>query len=150
MDYKIKIRSSSEIDRYKARLVSQGFGQKNRIDYEETFSPMVKMVTISCLLNIAMSMSCIVFQLDVNNAFLYGDLEEVIYMKPPEGYFPSDNKVCRLKKSLYGLKQAPTRTFQEMYPEKLLSANNSSKSLRFYRRIGMLLDSSTTFELDLP
>nr|GEY86225.1 receptor-like serine/threonine-protein kinase SD1-8 [Tanacetum cinerariifolium] len=51
-------------------------------------------------------MSWPVFQLDVNNAFLYGDLEEVIYMKPPEGYFPSDNKVCRLKKYLYGLTQA--------------------------------------------
>ncbi|GJR84608.1 ribonuclease H-like domain-containing protein [Tanacetum coccineum] len=65
------------------------------------------MVTVRCLLNIVVSMSWPVFQLDVNNTFLYGDLEEVIYMKPPEGYFPSDNKVCRLKRSLYGLKQAP-------------------------------------------
>ncbi|GJZ47308.1 ribonuclease H-like domain-containing protein [Tanacetum coccineum] len=90
--YKIKFRSSSEIDRYKARLVAQGFRPKEGIDYEETFSHVVKMVTVRCLLNIVVSMSWPVFQLDVNNAFLYGDLEEVIYMKPPEGFFPSDNK----------------------------------------------------------
>ncbi|GJT64968.1 ribonuclease H-like domain-containing protein [Tanacetum coccineum] len=74
--------------------------------YKIKFRSSGEIVTIRCLLNIVMSMSWPVFQLDVNNAFLYGDLEEVVYMKPPEGYFPSDNKVCRLKKSLYGLKQA--------------------------------------------
>ncbi|GJW74648.1 ribonuclease H-like domain-containing protein [Tanacetum coccineum] len=90
--YKIKFKSSGEIDKYKARLVGQSFGQKEGIDYEETFSLVVRMVTVRCLLNIAMSMSWYVFKLDVNNAFLYGDLEEVVYIKPPEGYFLSDNK----------------------------------------------------------
>ncbi|GJS75100.1 ribonuclease H-like domain-containing protein [Tanacetum coccineum] len=88
----------------KDRKAIGSFGQKEGIDYEETFSPVVKMVTVRCLLNIVVSNYWHVFQLDVNNAFLNGDLIETVYMKPPEGYFPSGNKVYRLKKSLYGLK----------------------------------------------
>ncbi|GKA74073.1 ribonuclease H-like domain-containing protein, partial [Tanacetum coccineum] len=105
--FKIKYKPSDEINRFKATSVAQGFGQKEGIDYEETFSRVVKMVTVRFLLNIVVSNSWHVFQLDVNNAFLYGDLAETVCIKPLEGYFPSRNKVCRLKKSLYGLKQPP-------------------------------------------
>ncbi|GJW29719.1 ribonuclease H-like domain-containing protein [Tanacetum coccineum] len=126
--FKIKFKSSSKIDRYKARLVAQGFGQKEGIDYEKTFSLVVKMVTVRCLLNIAVSMSWPVYQLDVNNVFLYSDLEEVVYMKPLEGYFSSDNKVCRLKKSLYGLKQAPRQWNAKLTSTLIENGFSQSKS----------------------
>ncbi|GJS39297.1 putative RNA-directed DNA polymerase [Tanacetum coccineum] len=126
--YKIKFRSSGEIDRYKARLVAQGSRQKEGIDYEETFSPVVKMVTVRCLLNNDVSMSCPVFQLDVNNVFLYGDLEKVVYMKPPKRYFPSDNRVCRLKKSLYGLKLAPRQWNAKLTSTLIENGFSQSKS----------------------
>ncbi|GJX74460.1 ribonuclease H-like domain-containing protein [Tanacetum coccineum] len=76
--FKIIYRSSGEIDRYKARLVAKEFGQNEGINYEETFSPVVKMVTVRCLLNIAISNFLPVLQLDVNNAFLYSDLVETV------------------------------------------------------------------------
>ncbi|GJZ04322.1 ribonuclease H-like domain-containing protein [Tanacetum coccineum] len=105
--WKLKFKSSGEIERYKARLVAMGCAQKG-VDYEETFSPVVKMVTVRCLINLAVNQSWPIYQLDINNAFLYGDLDETVYMKPPQGFYPGNDKlVCRLKKSIYGLKQSP-------------------------------------------
>ncbi|GJX21154.1 ribonuclease H-like domain-containing protein [Tanacetum coccineum] len=128
MDFKIKYQSSGETDRFKARLVAQGFGQKEGIDYEETFSPMVKMMTVRCLLNTVVSHSWPIFQLDVNNIFLYGDLDEIVYMKPPEGCFPLGNKVCKLKKSLYGLKQAPRQWNAKLTSTLIENGFSQSKS----------------------
>lgn len=120
--WKIKYKSTGEIERYKARCVAKGYSQKEGIYYEETFSPVVKMGTVRCLLSLAVQNNWGVFQMDVNNAFLYGDLIEEVYMLPPPGYFKEEtNKVLRLKKSLYGLKQAP-RQWNHKLSEALFEA----------------------------
>ncbi|GJT24664.1 ribonuclease H-like domain-containing protein [Tanacetum coccineum] len=105
--WKIKYKFDEEIERYKARLVAKGFNQIEGIDFDETFSPVVKIVTVRCLINLDVQNGWSLFQMDINNAFLYGDLEETVYMALPPGYFPDNKtKVCKLNKSLYGLKQA--------------------------------------------
>ncbi|KAE8676976.1 Vesicle-associated protein 4-1 [Hibiscus syriacus] len=101
--------------RYKAKLVVKGFQQKEGIDYNEIFSPVVKLSTIRLVLKIVAAENLHLEQLDVKTSFLHGDLEEEIYMRQPEGFIEAvkKNLVCRLKKSLYGLKQAPRQWYKK-------------------------------------
>ncbi|GKB19653.1 ribonuclease H-like domain-containing protein [Tanacetum coccineum] len=112
--FKHKFHADGTLSRYKARLVANGSSQQLGVDFDETFSPVVKPATIRTVLSLAVSRKWPIHQLDVKNAFLNGDLSETVYMHQPPGFvdarFP--NHVCRLQRSLYGLKQAPRAWFQ--------------------------------------
>jgi hypothetical protein len=96
--------------------VAKGFKQRYDIDYEDTFSPVVKAATIRLVLSLAMLQNWCLRQLDVTNAFLHGYLEEEVYMKQPPGYEDKTKPhyLCKLDKALYGLKQAPRAWYSQL------------------------------------
>ena len=109
--YKIKTHSDGSIEHYKTCLVAKGFTQEYVIDYEETFAPVARISSVCALLAIAAANKWGLFQMNVKNAFLNGDLSEEVYMQPPSGFSVESNKVCHLRRALYGLKQAPRAWF---------------------------------------
>jgi hypothetical protein len=119
--YKIKRRVDDIIDRYKPRLVSKGFKQQYVIDYEETFSTVVKSANIRVIMFLTVSQWWVMRQLDVHNAFLHVFLKEDVYMWQPPGYEEKtlSQCVCKLDKVLYGLKHAP-RAWYARFSTKLL------------------------------
>src|SRR6266498_4672036 len=111
--YTVKQNPDGKIERYKARLVAKGYSQTYGIDYDDTFTPMAKMSTVRTLISCATNYDWPLYQLDVKNAFLHGDLKEEVFMEVPPGFATAQTKgkVLRLKKSLYGLKQSPRAWF---------------------------------------
>ena len=106
--FKVKRKSDGSIDRFKARLVAQGFTQTHGVDYEEVFSPVARLSAIRTLLAFANIQDWEIHQMDVCTAFLNGELDYEVFMEQPDGFVQKDKSdyVCYLNKSLYGLKQS--------------------------------------------
>ena len=94
--------------RHKTRLVAKRYSQREKVNYTEVFSPIIRHTSIRNLLSIVAAQDLELEQMDVKMAFLHSHLEENIYMKQPKGFRESgsDEMICLLKKLLYGLKQS--------------------------------------------
>ncbi|GJX66912.1 putative ribonuclease H-like domain-containing protein [Tanacetum coccineum] len=107
--YRNKKDERGVVVRNKARLVAQGYRQEEGIDYDEVFAPVARLEAIRLFLAFASYMGFIVYQMDVKSAFLYGTIEEEVYVSQPPGFVDPDHpkKVYKVVKALYGLHQAP-------------------------------------------
>lgn len=115
---------------YKSRFVAKGCHQRPGLDYEETFSLVIKAGTVRLVLGHAVANGWVLRPLDINNAFLQGKLEEDVYTAQPAGFVDSTKPthVCKLRKALYGLKQAPRAWYQELRSFLLDSGSTNSLS----------------------
>ena len=109
----MKVGLDGKIDRLKAHLVAKGYTQQYGLNYYDTFSPVAKIASVRLLTSMATMRSCPIFQLDIKNVFIHGDLVEEVYMKQPPSFVihGESGLVCKLSRSLYGLKQSPRASF---------------------------------------
>ncbi|CAL1389580.1 unnamed protein product [Linum trigynum] len=142
--YRIKHHCDGSINLFKCRLVSKGFHQRPRVDFQDTYSPVVKPVTVRTVFTIALSQSWPIKQFDVNNAFLQGPLDDEVYMVQPSGFVDPlhPHHVCLLRRAIYGLRQAPRAWYTALSSfliEFGFRKTESDASLFVYQHSGIIL-----------
>jgi len=140
--FKIKRGPNGEIDKYKARLVAKGYTQIEGLNYTDMFAPVTKFTTIRSLLALAAQHDLEVHQIDVKAAFLNGELDEEIYLRPPPGFRNDPKVVWRLLRALYSLKQASKAwydTLRKMFESLGFTCSNADHSLFYKDEDGDLL-----------
>lgn len=126
--FKIKYHAEGSVERYKARLAAKGYNQIEGLDYFDTYSQVAKFTTVRTVIALESINHWHIHQLDVNNEFLDGDLQEDVYMIVPQGITTcKPNQVCKLVKSLYGLKQASRKWYEKL--TSLLLHHNYTQSI---------------------
>nr|GEY06204.1 retrovirus-related Pol polyprotein from transposon TNT 1-94 [Tanacetum cinerariifolium] len=125
--WKNKKDEDQTVIRNKARLVANGYAQKEGIDFEESFAPVALLEAVRIFIAYAAHKSFPIYQMDVKTAFLNGPLKEEVYVAQPDGFVDPDHpeKVYRLRKALYGLKQAPKAWYDEL--SKFLTSKGFTK-----------------------
>ena len=140
--FKVKLNPNRTVERYKARLVAQGFTQKYGIDYEETYAPVMQMTSFRWMMSLGVLESLEIDMMDITGAYLNGTLKETIFMKVPVGMDISPNKALKLKKSLYGLKQAGRVWYDKIsthLKENMEFVSTTGDKCIFIRRVGKLI-----------
>lgn len=102
-----KIKQNNNDIQYKARLVARGFEQENVLSYSEIYAPVAKLATFRLFIAIATKFNLPVYQMDVTGAFLYGEINESVYIRLPDGAYENNDCIVKLNKALYGLKKSP-------------------------------------------
>lgn len=107
--FKVKPGHKDVPPRYKVRLVAKGYTQSYGVDYQDTYAPVVNQNSLRTVLSLVAARDLDMIQLDIKTAFLYGQLEEELFLEQPEGFVVPgrEDEVCHLQKPLFGLKQAP-------------------------------------------
>ena len=142
--FRVKRKADGSIERHKAQLVAKAFHQQSGVDYDETYSPVIKPTTVRIVLSIAISSGWSLRQIDIQNAFLHSTLSEEVFMSQPPGYqhplYPTH--VCKLQKAIYELKQAPRAWFSRLSTKLLelgFHGSRSDSSLFIYKTTSLTM-----------